>query len=644
MLNESAEPIQHSTFNIRLNDAIEPLTSRQRTCVIALGLFVALTRLYAISHSMWDWDEALFASALHHYDVSQHHPHPPGFPLFFALAKLARIFIHDDFRALRAISVASSLFLFPAIFALARSLRFRFRTCVTAAMLFCFLPNVWYWGGTAFTDELALVTSLAGAALLLRDDRKRSTYILGCVLFAATMLVRAQNVLLLWPWIVASWRRWGSGRRRDVFAGTAIIVVLVLTGYGIAAELTGVQDFIFATKWHQHYVATVDGALNPGRKPMQLLLHDFLFDPFESRSASTAMFVFALLAFLRPRRAQLDIVLTFEPNFLLALFFLNPTGISRLSLGYIAANALLAADGMDVVATFVASRLRAGVGSRESGVVATTSGSDTRHPTPDTRKERLAIALQALFAAIIVGRYVVWVRPALREVRHFDSPPVQAIRWIRQNVARGGKVYTAGGLEPFAAYFLPDYNVIDVPDSFDPSVVHAEKNAVFVADRPNVLAQAVNFRRSHNRLWALFNRRYFEASVLPMSGWIKFGAGWYGEEQGADGEQWRWMAAESRTLLEPLAHRAQLGFRVTFPLQGEPPPNVTVTFDGRVVDRFVPKHADVERLYVVDSRSSAPDELVLSVDHVMNLSRSHKGSDPRDLGMQLHRVLWKSAP
>ena len=624
--------------------AIEPLTSRQRTCVILLGLFVALTRLYAISHSMWDWDEALFASALHHYDVSQHHPHPPGFPLFFALAKLARIFIHDDFHALRAISLASSLLMFPAIFALARSLRFRFRTCVTAAMLFCFLPNVWYWGGTGFTDELALVTSLGGAALLLRDDRKRSTYILGCILFAATMLVRAQNVLLAWPWIVASWRRWRTGDRRDVFAGTAIIVVLVLAGYGIAAELTGIDDYIFATKWHQHYVATVDGALNPGRKPMQFLLHDFLFDPFESRSASTAMFVFALLALLRPRRSQLDIVLTFEPNFLLALFFLNPTGISRLSLGYIAANALLAADGMDVVATFVASRLRAGTGSRESGVGASVSSSDTRHPTPDTRNERLALALQAVFAAIIVGRYVVWVRPGLREVRHFDSPPVQAMRWIRQNVARGGKVYTAGGLEPFAAYFLADYNVIDVPDSFDPSTLHAEKNVVYAADRPSSFAQAVNFRRSHNRLWALFNRRYFEASVLPMSGWIKFGAGWYGEEQGDEGERWRWMAAESRTLLEPLAHRAQLGFSATFPLQGEPPPTVTVMLDGRVIDRFVPKHANVQRLYVVDSRSGAPDEVVFSVDHVMNLSRSHTGNDPRDLGMQLHRILWKSVP
>src|SRR4051794_23854063 len=107
--------IQHSTLNIPVNGAaVQPLTARQRGIVIALALFVALSRLYAISHSMWDWDEALFASALHHYDVAQHHPHPPGFPLFFALAKLARFVIDDDFHALRAISIASSLFIFPA--------------------------------------------------------------------------------------------------------------------------------------------------------------------------------------------------------------------------------------------------------------------------------------------------------------------------------------------------------------------------------------------------------------------------------------------------------------------------------------------------------------------------------------------------
>lgn len=588
--------------------------------VFVLAFVVALTRLLAVSHSMWDWDEALFVTALHHYDVFHHHPHPPGFPLFFAMAKVFRVFVHDDFHALRAISILASLFIFPAMFALARSLRFRFRTCLVAALLFSFMPNVWYWGGTGFTDELALVTALAGVALLLRDDRSRWIYIGGCIFFAATMLVRAQNVLLAWPWMVASWRRVRARRGGDVIAGTALIIILVLTGYGIAAKITGVDDYIQATRAHQSYIAHVDGALNPMRIPMRYLLQDFLFDPFESRAASMVMFAFTVLALFRPRRAHLDAVLTFEPNFLLAWFFLNPTGISRLSLGYIAANVLLAADGMDVMATFIASRVRA------------------------LPRERLAAALQLLLATVVIGRYVFWVWPGLRDVRKYDSPPVQAIRWIRQNVPRGAKVYMAGGMEPFVEYFLPDYRVVEVEDHFDPSKAPPEKDAVYVVDGASPLTQAVNFHRRRKPLWALFNRRYFEASVLPIAGWIRFGAGWYGDEEGDDGDHWRWMARESRTLLGPIGGRAQLGFAVAFPLDSEPTPTLTVLLDGKLIDRFVPKKADVERSYVVESRSDAPDELVLSVDQSFRPARGHPGGDPRDLGLALHRITWKAAP
>jgi hypothetical protein len=471
-------------------NAVEPLTMRQRRIVIALAVAIAATRFLAVSHSMWDWDEALFASALQHYDVAQHHPHPPGFPLFFALANVVRLVVHDDFRALRAVSVFASLFVFPAFFALGRSLRFRFRTCAIGATLFCFLPNVWYWGGTGFTDELALVTALAGAALLLRDDQRARTYIGGCLFFAATMLVRAQNVLLLWPWIEASWRRIRAKRTAEVIIGTALIVVLVLTGYGIAAKLTGFAEFAKVTAEHQHYIATVDGALNPGRIPMANLLQDFLFDPFESRAASTALFAFALLSFARPRRAHAVILLTFLPNFFLAWFLLSPSGISRLSLGYIAFDVLLAADGMDVAASFLASRVR--------GV----------------SREQVAAALQMLFAAIVIGRYVFWVWPGLEEVRLHDSPPVQAMDWIRQNVPRGATIQVSSGLDPFAAYFLPDYKIVS---ELDRSSVVAGNVACTVADRIDPSPQAINFQRPRQHLWALFNRRYFEVSVRPIT-------------------------------------------------------------------------------------------------------------------------------
>jgi len=49
----------------------------------------------------------------------------------------------------------------------------------------------------------------------------------------------------------------------------------------------------------------------------------------------------------------------------------------------------------------------------------------------------------------------------------------------------------------------------------------------------------------------------------------------------------------------------------------------------------------VERSYVVVSRNGVPDDLMLSVDHAVNFSRLHRSNDPRDLGLALHRILWK---
>ena len=126
-----------------------------------------------------------------------------------------------------------------------------------------------------------------------------------------------------------------------------------------------------------------------------------------------------------------------------------------------------------------------------------------------------------------------------------------------------------------------------------------------------------------------------------MTGWMRFGAGWYGEEEGADGERWRWMGKESHILLPALGARALLGFTATFPLDGEPAPNVTITLDGSVIDRFVPKVRDVQRSYIVKSRNGAPDELVISVDQAINPARMHHSNDARDLALQLHLLTWK---
>jgi hypothetical protein len=587
------------------------LRTQDVVVVTALTVLVALSRFAALSRSIWDWDEGLFCLALRDYNVVFHHPHPPGFPLFIGAAKLIRLVAGDDFHALRAVSLIASMFVFPALYALARALRFPFRTSVIAALLFSFLPNVWYWGGTAFSDIFAVVLFLAGAALLLRDR-----YFLGSVLFAATLLVRPQNVLMAYPWFLASWRR---RRIRDVLASAALIALLVLGGYGLAARATGGwQPFLSAARAHQRYVATVDGPLNPNRAAPVKLLFPFAIDPFHAGGASYLLCALAGVAFLRPRRRDLDVVLTFAPSFVLAWLMLSVTGASRFAVGYMPMHVLLAADGMGVIAAFVARR-------RE-------------------------LYLDAVFAAAIIGCYVFWIWPSLTEVRTHDAPPVAAARWIEQHVPRAtGKVYVQGGMVPFADYFLAGYDTEEARQTFDPTAVPEEPNAVYLADRESRAPRAVTFRRPRSHLWALFNQRYFESSVVPVAGgpdWkrgkVDFAEGWYPEEIDKTRRPFRWMGSRGRILLEPLRQRGELSLQFFAPIDAESAPEVTMVINTIVVDRFRPTEPDFHRAYPLDSRGGAPIEVVISVDHAVNPARMGRGGDTRDLGLRVSGVVWRA--
>src|SRR5207253_8565556 len=163
---------------------------RQRILFIAVAAAVALTRLAALSRTLWDWDEVLFSTALHHFDVAAHHPHPPGFPLYVFLGRIVRLGIHDDFRALQAINLVAAMLLFPAVFLLARAFRFDFATAMSGALLFAFLPNVVFFGGTAFSDVPSLAVLVFALAMLLRGRESRRDFFLGCLLLGIALAFR----------------------------------------------------------------------------------------------------------------------------------------------------------------------------------------------------------------------------------------------------------------------------------------------------------------------------------------------------------------------------------------------------------------------------------------------------------------------
>src|SRR5439155_25554425 len=125
---------------------------RERWIVAGATLVAAISRLFALARTPWDWDELLFMQALDRYDVAAHRPHPPGFPLYILAAKIVRKFGFGDFHALQVLSIAAAIAIVPAMFFLCRELRMRFSTSLSAAMLLAFFPNVWFYGGGAFSD------------------------------------------------------------------------------------------------------------------------------------------------------------------------------------------------------------------------------------------------------------------------------------------------------------------------------------------------------------------------------------------------------------------------------------------------------------------------------------------------------------
>jgi hypothetical protein len=580
------------------------MTRREKQIVVALSIAVALTRFLALSHSMWDWDEGLFSTALHDYNVAAHHPHPPGFPLYVGVGRLFRLVIHDDFRALRAIELLASLFLFPAMFALARAMKFPFAIACSAGILLAFLPNVWYYGGTAFSDVFNLVLLIAGLALLLGGR-----FHLGTAVFALSLLVRPQNVVCAYPWFAAAWR---NRRWRDIAVAAAIAIVIVAAGYGIAASVTGWPSWLGAVRAHQHYIATVDGFRNANRPPAWQLLPLFVLDPFEAGRRMLAVCIFAALAIVLPKRRDVEALATFGPMVVFVLLMLNPTGASRLSLAYMPLHALLAADGI----------------ARVAGGVAMLA-----------RRPRIALAVQVVVVAALAGSLTSWSLEPLREVRRHDSPPVQAMKWVRENIPIGSTLFIDGGYGPLADVYLKSYDAHFVDGEEDLAKMPPLRNAWYLGDHSDGGPAAVNFRRPRKRLFALFTRRYFESSVRPMAGAVRYLDGWYDEEGNAAGDRWRWMGRRARVQLQAIAGGGELRFTAGVPIDAEAAPTVSVSVDGKVIDSFTATTRSFTRRYALPP-SSAPHEVIFDVSNAVNPARQHLGGDTRDLGMQLNSISW----
>jgi hypothetical protein len=585
----------------------EPLTNRQRALVVAVALVCAATRFLAVARSLWDWDEVLFCLGMRLYDVTNHHPHPPGFPIYLGLAHIARFFAPSDFRALQSINVIAAMFVFPAVFFFARELRLRFTTCIVAALLFAFFPNVWFFGGTAFSDIPSIVLVLVAAAMLLRGCRDANSYLVGTLLLALAIGIRPQNFLVgLAPGLIATWYR-ARDSFRDVVFAALIGVATVALAFGSAIHATGsFERYMVTVRAHGEYISRVDSFRAPERPPLWRLADRFFIKQYQSPPLSvvTSLFVLAsLIGAVRHRdRSILLNILTFVPFAISAWLMLDRFSINRFSIGYAPMFAILAADGI-------------------------------------ARVSRGRERIEATLGVLLAGAFFVWTYPGLAPVRNDVSPSVLAVQAVKQHIdPHRDQLFVSFSMTPFVEYFAPNIPFIRVQEQRAMPLTTTPRRPFLLTEVTAEPPQGWFFKRERERLWNIARRHYFEVELRPLRALPRFGAGWYGPERSAEDEA-RWMAGHSVTILPPADGASTL--RLDFRVPGETAshhPQVTVTFNGKVIDRFPAGEANARDYEVSPAPAHAPNVLELSIDRVLNQKLAGISDDNRDLGLLMRFV------
>jgi hypothetical protein len=177
---------------------------RNRFPVFLAIVFLAFHLPY-LPASLEDLDSINFALGIGRFDVTQHQPHPPGYPLFILLAKATHTVIPSEAKALAALSIAAGTLGVLAIAALFRRVDGQASTSwwIAATALTMTSPLYWFTAARPLSDSTGLAATVAVLAMTLAATTAGA--LVGasfCAGFAAG--IRSQVVWLTVPMLAYS--------------------------------------------------------------------------------------------------------------------------------------------------------------------------------------------------------------------------------------------------------------------------------------------------------------------------------------------------------------------------------------------------------------------------------------------------------
>ena len=217
---------------------------------VVLVAAVPLTRAPFMTQTLYAFDSANYALAVSRfYNVAFHQPHPPGYPLYVAIARAFDVVLNDANRSLVVESIAWSTLAVGCTVVLGQRL-FGRTAGLLAGVLLAFTVGFWGYGEVAYpyaalSGETAVLALLAHVAL---GGRERAAVWLGAA-WAFAAGVRWDAAVFcgaLWLW--ALWSvRW---RQRLASIGLAAVCVvawavpMVLLSGGWETYRAAISDYL----------------------------------------------------------------------------------------------------------------------------------------------------------------------------------------------------------------------------------------------------------------------------------------------------------------------------------------------------------------------------------------------------------------
>jgi hypothetical protein len=333
--------------------------------VFVIAAVWLLAHLASLSPALEDIDSINFALGLHHYDPALHQPHPPGYPVFIAVGRIALAVIHlvaPGISYVRADALALAIWsaIGGAIAIVAAGFLFREMTSDAdragavgfwGALFLAVTPLFWITGLRPMSDMFGLGVALAAQALLLHGAcgadlvpasaeasaghrslgkggrSANQSLIIGAAIAGLAAGIRTQTVPLTVPMLLYALfmqRRRGLWLLRPL---AAFVVAALAWGIPLLVLTGGVDGYLRALGSQAgEDFAWVDMLwANPSPRAIAVAVYDSFLLPFATPVAGAIVLGVVAIAKLRmlfnDRRALLLLAVAFGPYTVFHLLF-----------------------------------------------------------------------------------------------------------------------------------------------------------------------------------------------------------------------------------------------------------------------------------------------------------------------------------